>query len=67
MAGIGEKLLFDAATKLGVTGLKRSFASNSLSLVLQEAIKRIPDEELGEILEKKKPNCNKKTCWDTNN
>lgn len=53
MAGVEEAFLIKAATKLGVTGLKASFASNSLSLVLQEAIKRISDEELVEILEKK--------------
>jgi len=53
MAGVAEGALIKAATKLGVTGLKGSFASNSMSLVLQEAIKRIPGEELVEILEKK--------------
>lgn len=53
MSGIGEEHIIKAASDLGIKGIGAYFASNSLSLVLQEAIKQIPAEKLVEILEKK--------------
>lgn len=53
MSGIGEAHLIKAASKLGIEGIGAYFASNSMSLVLQETIKRIPAEKIVEILEKK--------------
>jgi len=52
MSGIGEAHLIKAASKLGIKGIEGYFASNSMILVLQEAIKRIPAEEIVEIFEK---------------
>ena len=52
MSGIGEAHLIKAASELGIKGIGAYFGSNSLSLVLQETIKRIPAEKIVEMLEK---------------
>ena len=50
MIEIGEPLIIKAAQRLGMKGIDASFASDSLSIVLQKLIKKMPKEELVEIL-----------------
>ena len=52
MVEIGERLLAKAALRLGMKNVNAYFASDSLSLVLQELIRKMSDEELAEILKK---------------
>ena len=52
MVEIGEGLLTKAALRLGMKNVNAYFASDSVSLVLQELIRKMPDEELAEILKK---------------